>query len=128
MHKGIATVSISGLLSEKLEAIAAAGFDGIELFDNDLISSPLSPTEIRTRCADLGLSIDLFQPVRDVEGVPPDRFDAVLHRLRIKLEVMAELGTTRSWPAPPSRGTPSTTRASGRSSCTAWAGSPVTTA
>ena len=93
MHKGVATVSISGLLSEKLEAIAAAGFDGIELFDNDLISSPLSPTEIRTRCADLGLSIDLFQPVRDVEGVPPDRFDAVLHRLRIKLEVMAELGT-----------------------------------
>jgi 4-hydroxyphenylpyruvate dioxygenase len=43
MHKGIATVSISGLLSEKLEAIAAAGFDGIELFDNDLISVAAVP-------------------------------------------------------------------------------------
>ena len=47
MRKGIATVSISGVLAEKLDAIAAAGFDGIELFDNDLISSPLSPREIR---------------------------------------------------------------------------------
>ena len=92
MRKGIATVSISGVLAEKLDAIAAAGFDGIEIFDNDLISSPLRPREIRARCADLGLRVDLFQPVRDVEGVPPDRFDAVLHRLRTKLGVMAELG------------------------------------
>lgn len=92
MHKGIATVSISGLLSDKLEAIAAAGFDGIEIFDNDLISSPLSPRDIRDRCADLGLRIDLFQPVRDVEGVPPERFGPVLHRLRTKLAVMDELG------------------------------------
>ncbi len=92
MHKGIATVSISGVLSDKLEAIAGAGFDGIEIFDNDLISSPLSPADIRGRCADLGLSIDLFQPVRDVEGVRPERFGAVLHRLRTKLAVMAELG------------------------------------
>ncbi len=92
MRKGIATVSISGLLPDKLEAIAAAGFDGVEIFDNDLISSPLSPRDVRARCADLGLSIDLFQPVRDVEGVPPDRFGSVLHRLRTKLAVMSELG------------------------------------
>jgi 4-hydroxyphenylpyruvate dioxygenase len=92
MLKGIATVSISGVLSDKLEAIAAAGFDGIEIFDNDLISSPLSPRDIRARCADLGLRIDLFQPVRDVEGVAPERFGSVLHRLRTKLAVMDELG------------------------------------
>ncbi len=92
MHKGIATVSVSGLLTEKLDAIAAAGFDGVEIFDNDLISSPLSPREVRARCADLGMGIDLFQPVRDVEGVPPDRFGSVLHRLRTKLGVMSELG------------------------------------
>jgi 4-hydroxyphenylpyruvate dioxygenase len=92
MHKGIATVSVSGLLSEKLDAIAQAGFDGVEIFDNDLISSPMSPRDIRGRCGALGLSIDLFQPVRDVEGVPPDRFDRVLHRLRTKLAVMSELG------------------------------------
>ncbi len=33
MHKGIATVSVSGALDEKLAAIAAAKFDGIEIFD-----------------------------------------------------------------------------------------------
>jgi 4-hydroxyphenylpyruvate dioxygenase len=92
VKKGIATVSLSGLLADKLEAIAAAGFDGIELFDNDLVASPLSPREVAARCADLGLTIDLFQPVRDVEGVPPERFDAVLHRFRTKLAVMRELG------------------------------------
>ncbi|MBZ5737991.1 sugar phosphate isomerase/epimerase and 4-hydroxyphenylpyruvate domain-containing protein [Nocardioides mangrovi] len=94
MRTGIATVSLSGVLTDKLAAIAAAGFDGIEVFDNDLIASPLSPREVARRCADLGLAIDLFQPVRDVEGVPPDRFDAVLHRFGAKLGVMEELGAT----------------------------------
>ena len=94
MRKGIATVSISGVLAEKLTAIAGAGFDGIEIFDNDLIASPLSPREIAARCADLGLTVDLFQPVRDIEGLPPDRFEAALHRFRVKLEVMAELGVS----------------------------------
>lgn len=95
MRKGIATVSVGGTLTEKLDAISAARFDGIELFDADLISSPLSPAELARRCADLGLSIDLFQPVRDVEGTPPERFDAVLHRVRSKLAVMGELGVDR---------------------------------
>lgn len=93
MRKGIATVSVGGTLVEKLEAISAARFDGIELFDPDLVSCPLSPREIAQRCADLGLRIDLFQPVRDVEGTPPDRFAEVLHRVRVKLEVMNQLGT-----------------------------------
>jgi 4-hydroxyphenylpyruvate dioxygenase len=92
LRTGIATVSLSGLLADKLEAIAAAGFDGVEVFDNDLVASPLPPREVARRCSDLGLSIDLFQPVRDVEGVPPERFGAVLHRFRAKLAVMAELG------------------------------------
>ena len=94
MRTGIATVSLSGVLEDKLAAAAGAGFDTIELFDNDLIASPLSPKEVAARCADLGLEIALFQPIRDVEGVSPDSFDAVLHRLRTKLGVMAELGTT----------------------------------
>jgi 4-hydroxyphenylpyruvate dioxygenase len=94
MRTGIATVSLSGVLQDKLDAAAAAGFDTIELFDNDLIGSPSAPRDVASRCADLGLEIALFQPVRDVEGVPPESFDAVLHRLRTKLDVMSELGTT----------------------------------
>ena len=37
MRRSIATVSLSGTLRQKLEAIAAARFDGIELFENDFI-------------------------------------------------------------------------------------------
>ncbi len=46
MRKGIATVSLSGVLEDKLAAAAGAGFDAIELFDNDLIASPMSPREV----------------------------------------------------------------------------------
>jgi len=94
MRKSIATVSLSGLLADKLTAIAEAGFDGVEVFDNDLIASPLSPRDIAVRCADLGLTVELFQPMRDVEGVPPERFDEVLHRVRVKLAVMEQLGVS----------------------------------
>ncbi len=59
MRKSIATVSLSGSLSEKLTAAAAAGFEGVEIFENDLIASPLTPEEVRARAADLGLAVDL---------------------------------------------------------------------
>lgn len=64
MRTSIATVSLSGSLTEKLTAAARAGFDGVEIFENDLLASPLAPEEVRARCADLGLSIDLYQPMR----------------------------------------------------------------
>ena len=38
MRLSIATVCLSGVLVEKLEAIAAAGFKGVEIFENDLLS------------------------------------------------------------------------------------------
>lgn len=60
MQRSIATVSLSGTLPEKLEAIAAAGFDGVEIFENDLLYYDGSPREIRQMCADLGLAITLF--------------------------------------------------------------------
>ena len=92
MRRGIATVSLSGTLEEKLVAAAHAGFDGIELFEHDLIGSPLSPAEVRRRADQLGLRIDLFQPFRDLEGVPEDAFRRNLRRLGHKLDVMEELG------------------------------------
>ena len=92
MHKGVATLSLSGRLGDKLDAIAAAGFDGVEIFDNDLVGSPLTPREVAARCADLGLGVDLFQPVRDVAGVVPDEFAATRRRVEGKLDVAAELG------------------------------------
>jgi 4-hydroxyphenylpyruvate dioxygenase len=35
---------------------------------------------MRKRCADLGLSIDLYQPFRDFDTVLPDRLAANLRR------------------------------------------------
>ncbi|MEV5959232.1 TIM barrel protein [Streptomyces sp. NPDC051987] len=92
MRTSIATVSLSGSLTEKLTAASRAGFDGVEIFENDLLASPLSPREIGTRCADLGLTVDLYQPMRDIEAVPDDEFARNLRRARHKFELMRELG------------------------------------
>ncbi|WP_328615880.1 TIM barrel protein [Amycolatopsis sp. NBC_00355] len=89
----IATVCLSGTLEDKLAAAAAAGFDGVEIFENDLIVSPRGPADVRKLCADLGLSIDLYQPFRDFEAVPPELHRANLRRAAHKFDVMAELGT-----------------------------------
>ncbi|MGQ7956375.1 3-dehydroshikimate dehydratase QuiC [Pseudomonas sp. SP16.1] len=93
MQRSIATVSLSGTLPEKLEAIAAAGFDGVEIFENDLLYYDGSPGEIRKRCADLGLAITLFQPFRDFEGCRRDRLARNLDRAERKFDLMQELGT-----------------------------------
>jgi 4-hydroxyphenylpyruvate dioxygenase len=92
VRTSIATVSLSGSLTEKLTAAARAGFDGVEIFENDLLASPLTPEDIRARCADLGLTVDLYQPMRDVEAVPGDEFDRNLRRARHKFELMRRLG------------------------------------
>ncbi|MCO1653780.1 sugar phosphate isomerase/epimerase and 4-hydroxyphenylpyruvate domain-containing protein [Pseudonocardia humida] len=89
----IATVCLSGTLEDKLDAAAAAGFDGVELFEPDLVASPLPPAEVRARCTDLGLSIDLYQPFRDLDSTDPERFAANLRRAERKFDVMAGLGT-----------------------------------
>ncbi|MEU7864144.1 TIM barrel protein [Nonomuraea sp. NPDC049141] len=94
MRKSIATVSVSGTLAEKLTAISAAGFDGVEIFENDLLVSPLSPEEVRARARDLGLGIDLYQPFRDFEAVPGDVLARNLRRAERKFEVMERLGAT----------------------------------
>ncbi|MGC9537332.1 bifunctional sugar phosphate isomerase/epimerase/4-hydroxyphenylpyruvate dioxygenase family protein [Streptomyces sp. UG1] len=92
MRTSIATVSLSGSLTEKLTAASRAGFDGVEIFENDLLASPLTPEEIRTRCADLGLTVDLYQPMRDIEAVPAEAFVRNLRRARHKFELMRRLG------------------------------------
>ncbi|MFD5480058.1 bifunctional sugar phosphate isomerase/epimerase/4-hydroxyphenylpyruvate dioxygenase family protein [Streptomyces hawaiiensis] len=92
MRTSIATVSLSGSLTEKLDAAARAGFDGVEIFENDLLASPLTPEDIRARCADLGLRIDLYQPMRDIEAVPEAEFARNLRRARHKFELTRRLG------------------------------------
>jgi 4-hydroxyphenylpyruvate dioxygenase len=80
MRHGIATVCLSGTLEDKLAAAGRAGFDGVEIFEPDLIGSKLSPEQIGARAADLGLSIDLYQPFRDFEAVAIEQLQHNLRR------------------------------------------------
>ena len=92
MLRSIATVSISGTLPEKLHAIAAAGYQGVEIFENDLLYYTGTPADIRHLAADLGLKITLFQPFRDFEGASRAQFAANMERARRKFALMHELG------------------------------------
>ncbi len=92
MRTGIATVCLSGTLREKMQACAVAGFDGIEIFEQDLVTSPLSPEEVRKMAADLGLTLDLYQPFRDFDSVPEDLLAANLRRAAAKFRLMSRLG------------------------------------
>lgn len=93
MKTAIATVSISGNLPEKLEAIAAAGFDGIEIFEQDFIAHDGDPREVGDMIRAMGLKIMLFQPFRDFEGLPAPLRAKAFDRAERKFDLMQELGT-----------------------------------
>ena len=46
IRRAIATVCLSGMLEDKLDAAAGAGFDGVEIFENDLIASSSTPAGV----------------------------------------------------------------------------------
>ncbi|HET7032921.1 MAG TPA: sugar phosphate isomerase/epimerase, partial [Casimicrobiaceae bacterium] len=91
MKKSIATVALGGTLPEKLEAIAAAYFDGVEIFEPNLRSYDGTPRDVGRIAAGLGLTIDLFQPLRDFEGVSDSEFRHNLDRAEAAFDVMGEL-------------------------------------
>lgn len=91
--RAIATVCLSGDLRTKLEAIARAGFDGVEIFENDLLSFDGSPGEVRELCERLGLAIVAFQPFRDFEAMPEPQRGRNLQRAERKFDLMEQLGT-----------------------------------
>jgi 4-hydroxyphenylpyruvate dioxygenase len=93
MKTSIATVTLSGELPEKLEAIARAGFDGVEIFENDFLAFDGSPADVGRMARDLGLTITLFQPFRDFEGMPDGLRGRTFDRAERKFDVMQELGT-----------------------------------
>src|SRR3954454_18705153 len=92
LRTAVATVCLSGTLEDKLVAAAAAGFDGVEIFEPDFVASPWSAAEVRSRCGDLGLTIDLYQPFRDFDADDDDVLAANLRRAEHKFDVMEQLG------------------------------------
>ncbi len=92
LPKSIATVSLSGTLPEKLEAAAAIGFDGVEIFENDLLTFDGSPEDVRELAVNLGLTITCFQPFRDFEAMPDPQRARNMDRAERKFDVMQALG------------------------------------
>lgn len=92
MKTSIATVSIAGTLPEKLEAIAKAGFDGVEIFENDFLTYDATPQQVGQMVRDYGLAITLFQPFRDFEGMPEPYRGRAFERAQKKFDVMNRLG------------------------------------
>ena len=92
LKKSIATVSLSGTLPDKLEAAAAVGFDGVEIFENDLLTYDGTPQDVRRIAEDLGLALLLFQPFRDFEAMPEPQHARNLDRAERKFDVMQALG------------------------------------
>ena len=93
MKTSIATVSISGDLQEKLSAIAAAGFDGVEIFETDFLTFDGTPKDVGRMVKEFGLNITVYQPFRDFEGMPSEIRAATFDRAERKFDLMQELGT-----------------------------------
>lgn len=93
MQTSIATVSISGSLDAKLQAIAAAGFECVEIFENDLLTfDGGTARDVGRMVRDLGLTCSVFQPFRDFEGMPDPLRAQVFDRMERKFDIMEELG------------------------------------
>jgi 4-hydroxyphenylpyruvate dioxygenase len=94
MMNSIATVSISGTLDRKLAAIAEAGYDGVEIFENDLLGFDGTAKDVGRMIRDFGLICTCYQPFRDFEGLPTELRDKALDRAEAKFDVMDALGAT----------------------------------
>lgn len=92
MKRAIATVCLSGSLPDKLEAAASAGFEAVEIFENDLLTFEGTPAEAGAMAHDLGLEVALFQPFRDFEAMPEPQRARNLDRAERKFDTMAALG------------------------------------
>jgi 4-hydroxyphenylpyruvate dioxygenase len=92
MKASIATVCLSGGLNEKLEAIAAAGFKSVEIFESDLLSYNGTPADVAKDMKSLGLKPITFQPFRDFEGMPDAQRQKTFDRAERKFDLMQELG------------------------------------
>jgi 4-hydroxyphenylpyruvate dioxygenase len=92
MKMSIATACLSGDLSEKLQAIAGAGFRGVEILESDLLSYNGTPADVARKLAGLSLTPITFQPFQDFEGMPEPQRSRTFDRAERKFDLMQELG------------------------------------
>ena len=93
MYPSIATVCLSGTFREKVESIAKAGFEYIEIFDNDLIAFDGSLKDAAQLIRDNGLKVVTLQPFRDFEGLSGKDRQVAFDRAQFKFDQMEVLDT-----------------------------------
>ena len=93
MYPSIATVCLSGTLREKVAAIANAGFEHIEIFENDLLAFDGSIKDAARMIREHGLQVVTLQPFRDFEGLEGRDRALAFDRAKLKFDQMDELGT-----------------------------------
>lgn len=70
---GCTTVTFGGSLTEKLEAMAAAGFKATEMWPRDLFENAEGPEFAVRALRDAGLGVSVYQALRDYEGMGAER-------------------------------------------------------
>ncbi len=93
MFTSIASVSISGRLDAKLRAIVEAGFDGVELVENDLLTYDGTARDVGRMIRELGLTCTAFQRVNDFEGMSGAVRAHNFSLIERKLDAMEQVGT-----------------------------------
>lgn len=92
MKRGISSLSFSGPLQKKIAAAAKAGYDGIEIFREDLIYSDSTPAEMARFAEECGLEILSLQSLRDFEASPAGIRAWNVTRAERFLDLATELG------------------------------------
>ncbi|WP_372841210.1 bifunctional sugar phosphate isomerase/epimerase/4-hydroxyphenylpyruvate dioxygenase family protein [Phaeovulum sp.] len=73
MQRCISSLSFSDPLAEKIRAAAEAGFEGIEIFREDIVGFDGTPEDIAALARNSGIAITSLQSLRDWEASPEDR-------------------------------------------------------
>ncbi|UCH73512.1 MAG: sugar phosphate isomerase/epimerase and 4-hydroxyphenylpyruvate domain-containing protein [Rhodospirillales bacterium] len=92
MKRGISSLSFSGPLPDKIEAAAGAGYDGIEIFREDLVYCDATPAEVARFVTDSGLEVLSLQSLRDFEASPKKNWDWNVKRAERFLDLAVEVG------------------------------------
>jgi 4-hydroxyphenylpyruvate dioxygenase len=92
MKRGISSLSFSGPLEKKIEAAAKAGFDGIEVFREDLVYFDGRPADVARLARDAGIEILSLQSLRDFEARPAKDCDWVRRRAGRFVDLAEEIG------------------------------------
>ncbi|WP_349779167.1 sugar phosphate isomerase/epimerase family protein [Xanthomonas sp. WHRI 7065] len=86
------TVLLGGTAADKLSAAQAAGFDAVELWEQDLQQLARSPAQVRDALHQLGLGLTDYQVLRDVDGAADAQRDGCRAHALQMLETAAALG------------------------------------